>query len=77
MRLYFVRHGESEANLARQFSNRGFKHPLTPRGVTQATELAARLAGQGIAQIYTSPLQRAAQTAEILAEAWDLPVIHD
>lgn len=75
MRLYFVRHGESEANLAREFSNQGFKHPLTPRGVTQATELAARLAGQGIAQIYTSPLQRAVQTAEILAEAWDLPVI--
>jgi broad specificity phosphatase PhoE len=32
MRLYFVRHGESKANLLEIFSNRGLKHGLTERG---------------------------------------------
>jgi probable phosphoglycerate mutase len=37
--------------------------------VTQATSLARQLAGQpGPAAIYASPLRRAAQTAEIIAD---------
>lgn len=72
MRLYFVRHGESEANVLREFSNRGFKHPLTARGCEQAAALARRLADEGIGLIFSSPLQRAVQTAEILAGAWSI-----
>lgn len=74
MRLYFVRHGESEANIIREFSNRGFKHPLTSRGVIQAQALAAQLANQAITQIFSSPLQRAVQTATILSTALGIPV---
>jgi bisphosphoglycerate-dependent phosphoglycerate mutase len=59
MRLYLVRHGESEANVLGVFSNRGFKHPLTAHGREQAVGLAGLLAGKGISRIYTSPLQRA------------------
>jgi probable phosphoglycerate mutase len=75
MRLYFVRHGESEANLAHVFSNRGFLHPLTPKGVAQAQALAAQLAGHDITRIFSSPLQRAVQTAEILGQACAAPVV--
>ncbi len=32
MRIFFVRHGESEANILNEFSNRGLKHSLTPEG---------------------------------------------
>lgn len=76
MQLFFVRHGESEANLLREISNRGQKHGLTERGRGQAAVLAARLAtlpapgGEGASleiHLYTSPLLRAVQTAEILA----------
>jgi probable phosphoglycerate mutase len=67
MRLYFVRHGQSEANLTRTFSNFGWKHPLTQKGVEQAHTLAERLAREGITRIYSSPIQRAVQTAAILA----------
>ena len=74
MRLYFVRHGESEANLARVFSNRGFRHPLTSKGIAQAQALAAKLASHEITQIYSSPLQRAVQTAEILGRACGAPI---
>jgi len=69
MRLYFVRHGECIANLTAEFSCRGFKHPLTPRGVEQAQLLAQDLAPRNISRIYSSPLQRGVQTAEILNEA--------
>ena len=69
MRLYFTRHGESEANVLREISNRGLKHPLTEKGRQQAQALAAELLPAGITAIYTSPLLRAVQTAEILSEA--------
>lgn len=75
MRLYFVRHGESEANVARVFSNRGFQHPLTARGLAQARALAAHLADHHIARIYASPLQRAVQTADVLADALGVPIV--
>lgn len=76
--LYFVRHGESEANLYQEFSNRGHKHPLTERGRTQARQLAESLRPASIGQIYTSPLLRATETAAILAEVLGVGVtVHD
>jgi probable phosphoglycerate mutase len=69
MKPYFARPGESEANVLREISNRGLKHPLTEKGRQQAQTLAAVLQPAGIAAIYTSPLLRAVQTAEILSEA--------
>ena len=74
MKLYFVRHGESTANLLREFSNSGFKHPLTEKGVAQAHQLQEDLRGVQIAQIYASPVMRAVQTAQILAENLHAPL---
>lgn len=67
MKLYFVRHGESVANIERVFSNRDLDHPLTPRGVDQSNTLARSLAGRPIRRIFTSPVKRAVQTAAIVA----------
>ena len=74
MRLYFARHGESEANTTGVFSNRPPGHALTAAGREQAQGLADRLRAEGIAQIYSSPLLRAQQTAEILAATVGAPV---
>jgi len=74
MRLYFIRHGESEANLLREFSNSGTKHPLTPRGIEQARAVAHSLADLQFAAIYSSPVLRAVQTAQILAESFPAPL---
>ena len=68
MKLYFVRHGESEANVLREVSNRGYRHPLTALGRQQAAELARSLARVGVTALHTSPLMRAVETASILAE---------
>ncbi len=67
-RLYFLRHGESEANVLHEFSNRPGKHPLTEKGRRQARALAERLSGASIRRIYCSPVLRAVQTAEILSD---------
>ncbi|MEO6015380.1 MAG: histidine phosphatase family protein [Devosia sp.] len=74
MRLYFARHGESEANVSGIFSNRGWMHPLTALGHQQANALAARMQAEKLTAIYSSPLMRAIETAEIVGRVLDLPV---
>ena len=68
MRITFTRHGESQANILRQISNRGLVHPLTHNGREQAAALADRLQDRAITRIYTSPLLRAIETSIIVAE---------
>lgn len=65
-----ARHGQNEDNAA-GILNGHRDLPLTAQGVAQAEEAAAQLAASGLRfdHIYTSPLSRARQTAEIIAEA--------
>jgi len=67
MRIYFARHGESQANLLHEISNRGLQHGLTQQGRQQALTLAQHLQGWPITRIYSSPLLRAIETSVILA----------
>jgi len=73
MKIYFARHGESEANLLGEFSNRGLKHGLTETGRAQAAQVATKLSGLPIARVFSSPLLRAVETAEIIAKALRVP----
>jgi broad specificity phosphatase PhoE len=72
MRIYFLRHGESQANILHEISNRGLKHGLTRKGRKQAIALAQRLAGLPVTRIYSSPVLRAIETSVILANRLDL-----
>jgi broad specificity phosphatase PhoE len=67
MRIHFARHGESQANLLHEISNRGLRHGLTAAGREQAIALARRFDGKPIARIYSSPVLRAIETSVILA----------
>jgi probable phosphoglycerate mutase len=73
MHLYFIRHGESDANRQHIISNRDLPHPLTERGRAQAAALAARLRTVPVTGIWSSPVPRAAETAAILAAALGVP----
>lgn len=72
MRIYFVRHGESQANHLREISNRGLRHGLTRRGREQAVALAHRFQDHALTRIYSSPLLRAIETSVILAGRWQV-----
>lgn len=67
MELLFIRHGESIGNVAKQLQGQA-DFALSQQGEIQVTKLAQRLtiAGVGPNYIYSSPLRRAAQTADIL-----------
>jgi broad specificity phosphatase PhoE len=74
-RLYLVRHGENMANLTKEFSYRHVDYSLTPKGVLQAQQTAAYFTDKHIHEIYTSPLKRAVETADIIATAITAPVV--
>jgi broad specificity phosphatase PhoE len=67
--LYLIRHGATEANLARPPRIQGRRHnpPLARLGVRQSEATRDFLAGHPIDLCYSSPLLRAIQTATIVA----------
>jgi broad specificity phosphatase PhoE len=73
MKLYFVRHGESEANTKHVISNRDSSFRLTECGRIQAQTLADKLKEIPFTAIYSSPILRAGETAEILSQSFQVP----
>ena len=73
-KLYFVRHGESEWNVADKICGRT-DIPLTKRGHEQAVETGKKIVAEGIKadEILYSPLSRAADTAKIISEMSGIP----
>lgn len=73
--LILVRHGESEWNRAGRIQGQ-VNSPLTDLGINQAKATRDYLSGILLNQqleIYTSPLDRALQTAEIIAQGIEYP----
>lgn len=65
--IYFIRHGQSEANLTASFAGHS-DIPLTPLGRKQAACTAEFLADKPLAAVYTSDLVRAMDTGRAIAE---------
>ncbi len=66
MDIYLIRHGETRGNREGYFRGRS-DFPLNENGREQARLLAEALKDSGIGRIYSGPLSRAKETAEILA----------
>ena len=73
-RLIFVRHAEPDDEIRDRVYGR-LDVALSMRGREHADELAAMLAAQPIAAVYSSPLQRAVATAAPLAQLLGLEPI--
>jgi phosphoserine phosphatase len=66
--LYFVRHGETDFNRQRIVQGRKINSSLNATGIRQAEALAERFRDVPLDAIYTSELERARQTARIVAD---------
>jgi broad specificity phosphatase PhoE len=74
--VFLVRHGVTEWHQARKvLGHRDIG--LNDRGVGQARAVAEALGATKITEIISSPLARATQTAEIVAEKFHVPVARD
>jgi probable phosphoglycerate mutase len=71
--FYFLRHGETEANVAGLITGT-LDVDLTAQGRAQALGAAQTLAREPITAVYSSPLRRASDTAQPIAKALRLPV---
>jgi len=75
MRLLAVRHGATEWSQARRFAG-SRDIPLVAEGRLQAEAAAQALAGTSAMAVYTSPLERARTSADVIAKPHRLaPVI--
>ena len=67
LRVILVRHGETDWNQERRVQGSGSDRQLTETGRQQAESIGLRLKQEGIQAIYSSPLQRALDTAQAIA----------
>jgi broad specificity phosphatase PhoE len=73
--LYLLRHGESELNYQRVFAGPSVDPALTAVGAEQAAQQARAWKRRPFSAIYSSPLLRARQTAQIMGEGRQLEIL--
>mgnify|MGYP001545321135 FL=1 len=66
--LYILRHGQTDYNLNRKIQGRGINAPLNDTGRWQASRVAEVLREKPLERLYSSGMDRAIQTAEVIAE---------
>lgn len=76
--VILVRHGQTDDNLSGKISGQG-STPLNTRGKEQVAAVAEVLTCLGVTHLLSSPLVRARQTADILAQRLHLDIeeVHD
>ncbi|HKC97762.1 MAG TPA: histidine phosphatase family protein [Methylomirabilota bacterium] len=73
LRLFVVRHGETEWVRQRRFAG-SRDIPLTEAGREQCAAVARALGSTAVAAVYASPLERARASAEVIAKPHGLAV---
>lgn len=73
--FYVFRHGETELNRQKRWQGSGMDYDLNETGVVQAQSLVEKLKDKGLEVIFSSPLKRAYQTAEVIGQTLNIPVI--
>ena len=73
MRLWLVRHGETEANVAGLYSGQA-PTPLTERGIAHAQTLSTLLRDVPVDNVLCRELERARHTTQLILGDRELPV---
>lgn len=66
--LYILRHGQTDYNLNRKIQGRGINAPLNETGRWQASRVAEVLREKPLERLFSSGMDRAIQTADVIAE---------
>jgi len=66
--IIFLRHGQAKNNVEKVLAGRTDGVSLTSKGIKQAQSIAKFLKPMKISAIYSSPIERASKTAEIVAK---------
>lgn len=74
--IYLTRHGQTLWNLEKRLQGGG-NSPLTEEGIERAKELSDRLKNIHIDIIYSSPIERAFETAKIIKGNKDIEIVTD
>jgi len=72
--IIFLRHGQAENNTKKILAGRSTGVNLTQEGIKQAQQAAEMLKPLNVSAIYSSSIDRALQTAEIVAKQCNLEV---
>ena len=75
--IIFLRHGQAQNNTERVLAGRTDGVPLTENGIKQAKNAAEFIEKMNVSTIYTSPIDRAKHTAEIVANHNSLECVID
>jgi len=75
--IIFLRHGQAENNTKKILAGRSPNVNLTQTGLEQAEQAGEMLKSLNISAIYTSPIDRALQTAQIVSKHCGLEVVTD
>ena len=75
--IIFLRHGQAKNNTERVLAGRTEGIPLTDTGIKQVEHTAQLLEHMNISAIYSSPIQRAKHTAEIVGEHNSIDIVID
>jgi probable phosphomutase (TIGR03848 family) len=73
--VIFIRHGENEYVKKGRLAGRLPGIHLNDKGIQQAQQLADQLSQVKLSAVYSSPLERAMETAEPIAKAQNLEVV--
>lgn len=74
--IYITRHGQTNWNMQEKVMGR-CDEPLNNNGINQAIETKNNLLNKDIDLIICSPLLRAKQTANVINEGRNIPIIYD
>jgi probable phosphoglycerate mutase len=73
--FYLFRHGQTDGNFEKRILGQKYDVSLNAKGIFQANELSDNMRDIPLQIIFTSPLKRALETAQIISQKNNIPFI--
>lgn len=77
MKIYFVRHGQTDWNLEQKMQGGESEKDLNETGIEQAKQTREKIKDLKYDMIIRSPMKRVEQTTDLINERKDVPIVID